>query len=89
MAEPSKKDAQRDQDDGRDQNESSRGGGLADALRRYVDAMIGVTEVSRERAERIIGDLARRGETRTKDIQKAARDLAGAVGAQPATISSA
>ncbi len=35
-----------------------------------------MTEVSRERAEKIIGDLARRGETRTKDIQKAARDLA-------------
>jgi polyhydroxyalkanoate synthesis regulator phasin len=56
--------------------ESSRGGGLADALRRYVDAMVGATEVSRERAEKIIGDLARRGETRTKDIQKAARELA-------------
>jgi polyhydroxyalkanoate synthesis regulator phasin len=55
--------------------ESSRGG-LADALRRYVDAMVGATEVSRERAERIIGDLARRGETRTRDIQKAARELA-------------
>jgi polyhydroxyalkanoate synthesis regulator phasin len=59
-----------------DRSASSRGGGLADALRRYVDAVVGVTEVSRERAEKIIGDLARRGETRTKDIQKAARDLA-------------
>jgi polyhydroxyalkanoate synthesis regulator phasin len=53
-----------------------RGGGLADALRRYVDAVIGVTEVSRERAEKIVRDLAARGETRTKDIQKAARELA-------------
>ena len=51
-------------------------GGLADALRRYVDAMVGATEVSRERAEKIIGDLARRGEVRTRDIQKAARELA-------------
>lgn len=55
---------------------SSRGGGLADALRRYVDAVVGVTEVSRERAEKIVRDLAARGETRTKDIQKAARELA-------------
>jgi polyhydroxyalkanoate synthesis regulator phasin len=52
------------------------GGGLADALRRYVDAMVGATEVSRERAEKIIGDLARRGEVRTRDMQKAARELA-------------
>ncbi len=30
----------------------------------------------RERAERIVGDLAKRGESRTKGIQKAARDFA-------------
>lgn len=53
-----------------------RGGSLADALRRYVDAVVGVTEVSRERAEKIVADLAQRGETRSKDIQKAARELA-------------
>jgi polyhydroxyalkanoate synthesis regulator phasin len=51
-------------------------GGIADALRCYVDAVVGVTEVSRERAEKIVADLARRGEVRTKDIQKAARELA-------------
>ena len=54
----------------------SRGGGLADALRRYVDAVVGVTEISRERAEKIVRELAERGETRTKDLQKAARELA-------------
>ncbi len=54
----------------------ARGGGLADALRRYVDAVVGVSEVSRERAEKIVRELAERGETRTNDIQKAARDLA-------------
>lgn len=57
-------------------SDSPERGSLADALRRYVDAVVGVTEVSRERAEKIIGDLARRGETRTKDIQKAAKELA-------------
>jgi hypothetical protein len=30
----------------------------------------------RERAEKIVGDLAKRGESRTKGIQKAARELA-------------
>jgi polyhydroxyalkanoate synthesis regulator phasin len=55
---------------------SSQGTGLADALRRYVDAMVGVTEVSRERAEKIMTELAQRGETRAKDLQKAARELA-------------
>src|SRR5688572_33346215 len=52
------------------------GGGLMDALRRYVDAVSGFTEVSRERAEKILSDLAKRGETRARDMQKAARELA-------------
>jgi polyhydroxyalkanoate synthesis regulator phasin len=57
--------------------DDNRGGsGLADALRRYVDALVGMTEVSRERAEKIVSDLAKRGETRAKDIQQAARELA-------------
>jgi polyhydroxyalkanoate synthesis regulator phasin len=57
--------------------DDGRGGsGLADALRRYVDALVGMTEVSRERAEKIVSDLAKRGETRAKDIQQAARELA-------------
>ena len=55
---------------------SSSRGGITDALRRYVDAVAGLTEITRDRAERIVTDLARRGEIRTKDIQKAARDLA-------------
>ena len=57
-------------------SESSTGGGIADALRRYVDALVGVTEVSRERAEKIVADLAKRGESRAKDIQQAAKELA-------------
>jgi polyhydroxyalkanoate synthesis regulator phasin len=52
------------------------GRGLTDALRRYVDAVSGFTEVSRDRAERIMGELATRGESRARDIQKAARELA-------------
>ena len=52
------------------------GRGLTDALRRYVDAITGFSEVSRERAERIVVDLAKRGESRTRDMQKAARELA-------------
>ena len=49
--------------------------GLADALKRYVDAVAGFGTVSRERAERIIADLAERGEPRARDIRKAARGL--------------
>ena len=49
--------------------------GLADALRRYVDAVAGMGEVSRERADRIMAELAMRGEPRARDLQKAARDL--------------
>lgn len=56
------------------------GSGIADALRqyidRYVDAVAGATEAPRERAGKIVGDLAKRGEGRAKDIQKAARELA-------------
>jgi polyhydroxyalkanoate synthesis regulator phasin len=52
------------------------GGGLTDALRRYVDAVAGFTELPRDRAEKIIGDLARRGESRARDLSKAARELA-------------
>jgi polyhydroxyalkanoate synthesis regulator phasin len=49
---------------------------VLDALRRYVDAAVGVTEVPRDRAEKIVKDLAQRGEVRARDIQKAARELA-------------
>jgi polyhydroxyalkanoate synthesis regulator phasin len=49
---------------------------ILDALRRYVDAVVGVTEVPRDRAEKIMKDLAQRGEVRARDMQKAARELA-------------
>lgn len=50
--------------------------GVLDAVRRYVDAVAGFTEVPRERAERIMRDLAKRGEGRARDIQRAAREVA-------------
>lgn len=50
--------------------------GIADALRRYVDAVASVTEVPRQQAERIVRDLADRGEVRARDLQKSARELA-------------
>ncbi len=49
---------------------------VIEALRRYVDAVVGVTEVPRDRAEKIMKDLAKRGEVRARDMQKAARELA-------------
>jgi polyhydroxyalkanoate synthesis regulator phasin len=49
---------------------------IAEALRRYVDAVASSTETQRERAGKLVGDLAKRGESRAKDIQKAARELA-------------
>ena len=54
----------------------SRTSGIADALRRYVDALASVTEVPRQQAERIVRDLADRGEGRARDLQKSARELA-------------
>ncbi len=50
--------------------------GIADALRRYVDALASMTEVPRQQAERIVRDLAERGEVRARDLQKSARELA-------------
>jgi len=50
--------------------------GIAEALRRYVDALASVTEVPRQQAERIVRDLADRGEGRARDLQRSARELA-------------
>jgi polyhydroxyalkanoate synthesis regulator phasin len=55
---------------------SSRRPSVPDALRRYVDALVGLTETSRERAEKIVSDLADRGQTRARDIERGARELA-------------
>jgi polyhydroxyalkanoate synthesis regulator phasin len=55
---------------------SRRPAGIADALRRYVDALASVTEVPRNQAERIVSDLAERGELRARDLQRSARELA-------------
>jgi polyhydroxyalkanoate synthesis regulator phasin len=51
------------------------GSGIADALRRYVDSLVEMSQTTRERAERIVDDLAKRGEPVTKDFQRAAREL--------------
>lgn len=59
-----------------DKNDMSSQRPVLDALRRYVDAVVGVTEVPRDRAEKIMKDLAKRGEVRARDMQKAARELA-------------
>jgi polyhydroxyalkanoate synthesis regulator phasin len=50
--------------------------GIGDALRRYIDAAVGFTEVPRHQAERIVRDLAERGEGRARDLQRSARELA-------------
>lgn len=50
--------------------------GLFDAVRKYIDSAVGYTEVPRERAEKVVKDLAARGEVRARDLGKAARELA-------------
>jgi polyhydroxyalkanoate synthesis regulator phasin len=50
--------------------------GVWDALRKYVDAAVSVTDVPRERAERIFRELAERGEVRARDLQKVAKEMA-------------
>jgi len=41
-----------------------------------MDALASVTEVPRQQAERIVKDLAERGEVRARDLQRSARELA-------------
>lgn len=48
---------------------------MADALRRYVDALVEIGQTTRERTERIVDELAKRGEPLTKDFQQQAREL--------------
>jgi polyhydroxyalkanoate synthesis regulator phasin len=50
--------------------------GVWDALRKYVDAAVSVTDVPRERAEKVFRELAERGEVRARDLQKVAQEMA-------------
>jgi len=59
-----------------DKDAAAKPTGVAEALRKYVDAVASMTEVPRERAEKIVRDLAERGEVRARDLQKAASELA-------------
>jgi polyhydroxyalkanoate synthesis regulator phasin len=49
---------------------------MLEFIRKYVDALAGYSEVPRDRAEKIVRDLASRGEVRVRDIRKAAEQLA-------------
>lgn len=48
---------------------------MLDLFRRYVDSLAGITELPRERAEKLVAELSKRGEVRAKDLQKQAQQL--------------
>ncbi len=48
---------------------------MLDVLRRYASSLAGVTELSRDRAEALVRELQDRGEIRSRDVQRAARQL--------------
>lgn len=48
---------------------------MFDLLRKYMDSLMGITEMPRERAEKLVRDLQERGEIRARDIRKATEDL--------------
>lgn len=48
---------------------------MLDLLRKYMDSLTGITEMPRERAERLAQELQKRGEVRAKDLRKAAQQL--------------
>lgn len=48
---------------------------MLELMRKYVDALTGITELPRERAERLVHDLQKRGEIRARDLGRAAQDL--------------
>lgn len=48
---------------------------MLDVLRKYVDALAGFSELSRDRAEKIVRELSQRGEIRAQEVGKAASDL--------------
>ncbi len=48
---------------------------MLELLRKYVDSLAGVTEMPRDRAEQLVRDLQKRGETRIQDVQRAVQDV--------------
>lgn len=44
-------------------------------LKQYMDSLVGVTELSRDKAEKMVKDLQKRGEVRAQDIRKTAEEL--------------
>ncbi len=48
---------------------------MLDLLRKYVDSIAGISEMPRERAERLVRDLQKRGEVRARDIQAAVQEV--------------
>jgi polyhydroxyalkanoate synthesis regulator phasin len=46
-----------------------------DVFKRMVDAGVAFTEMSRQRAEQIVGDLARRGEVSMEEVQASVEHL--------------
>ena len=48
---------------------------MLDVLRKYMDSLVGITEMPRDRAEKLVRDLQRRGEVRARDISKTAQEL--------------
>ena len=48
---------------------------MLELLRRYSDALTGITELPRERAEKLVKQLQSRGELRARDLGRAAQSL--------------
>lgn len=48
---------------------------MLDLVRRYVDSLAGLSEVPRERAEKLVRELAKRGEVRVRDIQRTTQEI--------------
>jgi polyhydroxyalkanoate synthesis regulator phasin len=48
---------------------------MLDLVRRYVDSLAGISEVPRDRAEKLVRELAKRGEVRVRDIQRTTQEL--------------
>lgn len=48
---------------------------MLDVLRKYLDSLTGITEMPRERAEKIVRELQDRGEIRARDLRKQAEKL--------------
>jgi polyhydroxyalkanoate synthesis regulator phasin len=48
---------------------------MLELFRKYVDSLTGVTEMSRERADKLVRDLQKRGEIRARDLSKATQEL--------------